>query len=122
MRADGCELLRRQVELHLVFFDALRDPSIRVSDLAALDSSLAGALPEWRALAETAVKYEGYIRRQDALVGRFRSMEEKRIPPDFPWDALVGVSSEAREKLARIRPLSVGQASRIPGASSRSNR
>jgi tRNA uridine 5-carboxymethylaminomethyl modification enzyme len=94
---------------------ALRDPSIRVSDLAVLDSSLAGALPEWRTLAETAVKYEGYIRRQDALVGRFRSMEEKRIPPDFPWDALAGVSSEAREKLARIRPLSVGQASRIPG-------
>ena len=61
------------------------------------------------------MKYEGYIRRQDALVGRFRSMEEKRIPPDFPWDALAGVSSEAREKLARIRPLSVGQASRIPG-------
>ncbi len=70
---------------------------------------------EWLTLAETEVKYEGYIRRQDALVGRFRRLEEKRIPADFPWDALAGVSSEAREKLKRIRPLSVGQASRIPG-------
>jgi tRNA uridine 5-carboxymethylaminomethyl modification enzyme len=97
------------------FEQALRDPSVRVADLAAREPTLARVPPEWLTLAETAVKYEGYIRRQDALVGRFRSMEEKRIPPDFHWDSLAGVSSEAREKLKRIRPVSVGQASRIPG-------
>jgi tRNA uridine 5-carboxymethylaminomethyl modification enzyme len=49
------------------------------------------------------------------MVGRFRSLEEKRIPAGFDWDGAAGLSSEAREKLRRIRPGSVGQASRIPG-------
>ncbi len=61
------------------------------------------------------MKYEGYIRRQDDLVGRFRTLEEKRIPAGFDWDGAAGFSAEAREKLRRIRPGSVGQASRIPG-------
>lgn len=61
------------------------------------------------------MKYEGYIARQEESVGRFQRLEEKRIPVDFDWDALVGVSSEAKEKLKRVRPLSLGQASRISG-------
>ena len=61
------------------------------------------------------MKYEGYVTRQEEQVGRFRRMEEKRIPADFDWDGLAGVSAEAREKLKRIRPVSVGQASRISG-------
>ena len=113
--ADIAGLMALEPHRGMSFEQALRDPSLTVADLAMLEPSLAWSLPEWLALAETAVKYEGYIRRQDALVGRFRSMEEKRIPPDFPWDAMAGLSSEAREKLKRIRPLSVGQASRIPG-------
>ena len=48
-------------------------------------------------------------------MGRFRGMEERRIPADFDWHSLAGISSEAREKLQAIRPGSVGQASRIPG-------
>ena len=113
--ADIAGLMALEPHRGMSFEQALRDPSLTVADLAMLEPSLAWSLPEWLALAEIAVKYEGYIRRQDALVGRFRSMEEKRIPPDFPWDAIAGLSSEAREKLKRIRPLSVGQASRIPG-------
>jgi tRNA uridine 5-carboxymethylaminomethyl modification enzyme len=74
-----------------------------------------GVRPEWISQAESEVKYEGYIRRQDEQVERFRRMEQKRIPADFDWDGLRGVSAEAREKMKRIRPGSVGQASRISG-------
>ena len=97
------------------FEQALKDPNLSIAALALRDPSFAGALPEWLGLAECEVKYEGYIKRQDELVGRFRGMEEKRIPQGFNWDSLTGVSSEAGEKLKAIRPVSVGQASRIPG-------
>ena len=97
------------------FEQALRDPGLSAADLALRDPSLAAAPRDWLALAETEVKYEGYIRRQNAQVGRFQGMEGKRIPADFDWGSLSGVSSEAREKLQRIRPGSVGQAARIPG-------
>ncbi len=97
------------------FEQALRDPLVSISRLASLDSLLASADGSWLALAEAGVKYEGYIARQEEQVGRFRRMEEKRIPGDFDWDGLTGVSAEAKEKLKMIRPISVGQASRISG-------
>lgn len=97
------------------FEQALKDPKLSIADLAGREPALARSAGEWLALAETEVKYEGYIRRQNDQVGRFRSMEERRIPAGFDWDSLAGVSSEAREKLKRIRPASLGQASRIPG-------
>jgi tRNA uridine 5-carboxymethylaminomethyl modification enzyme len=97
------------------FEQALKDPRLAAADLLPREPRLAGLSPALLALAETEVKYEGYIRRQDEQVGRFRGLEERRIPAGFDWGSLAGVSSEAREKLARIRPSSVGQASRIPG-------
>jgi tRNA uridine 5-carboxymethylaminomethyl modification enzyme len=97
------------------FEQALRDPKVTLADLAAREPSFGAFAGEWLSLVETEVKYEGYIRRQDDLVGRFRTLEEKRIPAGFDWDGAAGFSTEAREKLRRIRPGSVGQASRIPG-------
>lgn len=61
------------------------------------------------------VKYEGYLRRQQQEVERLRRMEESRLPPDLDYAAIGGLSSEAREKLERVRPVSVGQAARIGG-------
>jgi tRNA uridine 5-carboxymethylaminomethyl modification enzyme len=100
------------------FEQVLRDPLFGLGDIRALDARLAApGTPrgEWLGQAEVEVKYEGYIRRQDAQVERFRRMEEKKIPPDFDYAGLPGISAESREKLIRIRPLSVGQASRISG-------
>ena len=97
------------------FEQALRDPKVTLGDLAAREPAFASFAGEWLSLVETEVKYEGYIRRQDDLVGRFQALEEKRIPLGFDWDGAAGFSTEAREKLRRIRPGSVGQASRIPG-------
>ncbi len=67
---------------------------------------------------ETEIKYEGYIARQKTEVYRFRKFEKRKIPSATNYDEIVGISREAREKLKKISPESIGQASRIPGISS----
>jgi tRNA uridine 5-carboxymethylaminomethyl modification enzyme len=62
-------------------------------------------------------KYTGYIGRQTEQVERFRRLEGKRIPPDVDYGAIPQLRAEAREKLDRVRPLSLGQAGRITGIS-----
>lgn len=64
---------------------------------------------------EITVKYEGYIKRQLQQVARFKKLEERRIPPSFNYDTVIGFSKEVLEKLKLVRPVSVGQASRISG-------
>ena len=64
---------------------------------------------------EVAIKYEGYIHRQEQQVARFRKLEDRLIPIDFDYEGVKGFSNEVREKLNRIRPSSIGQASRISG-------
>ncbi len=66
---------------------------------------------------EIQVKYEGYIKKQEAQVERFKRLEEKRIPDDLDYSKVRGLSAEAREKLELIKPGSIGQASRIVGVS-----
>jgi tRNA uridine 5-carboxymethylaminomethyl modification enzyme len=65
--------------------------------------------------AAISAKYSGYIVKQESEVARTRRMEERPIPPDFPFTELPSLKIEAREKLARFRPATVGQASRIAG-------
>ena len=60
-------------------------------------------------------KYSGYIDRQAAEVERFRRLEDRRIPPHFDYAAVHQLRHEAREKLSRVRPVNLGQASRISG-------
>ena len=67
--------------------------------------------------AEVEIKYEGYISRQLEQIGRQLRFENESIPEDFAYDGLDGISIEAREKLSRLRPSSLGQASRIAGVS-----
>ena len=62
-----------------------------------------------------AAKYAGYIAKQEAEIARTRRLEARAIPPDFPYMAIAALKVEAREKLARFRPATVGQASRIAG-------
>lgn len=66
---------------------------------------------------EVQAKYEGYIHRQEAQVARLKDLERKQIPEDLDYTGVTALSNEAGEKLARIRPRSLGQASRIPGVS-----
>lgn len=64
---------------------------------------------------EIQIKYAGYIEKSLQQVERMKKMEDKKIPVDIDYDAITGIASEARQKLSQIRPLSVGQASRISG-------
>ena len=63
------------------------------------------------------IKYEGYIKRQMSQVKQFKKMEKKRIPENIDYDDVGSLRIEARQKLAKIRPSSIGQASRISGVS-----
>jgi len=66
---------------------------------------------------EIALKYEGYISRQEAEVEKLRNLEDKQIPPTFDYGSVPSLRNEARQKLTKIRPATVGQASRISGVS-----
>ena len=64
---------------------------------------------------ETELKYEGYIAQQERLAGRLQEAESRRIPPCFDYRCVPGLSREVQDKLIRVRPVTLGQASRIPG-------
>jgi tRNA uridine 5-carboxymethylaminomethyl modification enzyme len=64
---------------------------------------------------ELQIKYSGYIKRQLQQIGRFKKLEMKPIPATFNYDATLGFSREVCEKLKKVRPASIGQASRISG-------
>ncbi|RMH06627.1 MAG: tRNA uridine-5-carboxymethylaminomethyl(34) synthesis enzyme MnmG [Nitrospirae bacterium] len=74
-----------------------------------------GETPEIAEAVEVAIKYEGYIKRQLQQVARFKKLEAKRIPLDFCYEDVPGFSREVVEKLSKVRPASIGQASRISG-------
>jgi tRNA uridine 5-carboxymethylaminomethyl modification enzyme len=93
----------------------LRRPEITMKKLSELIPALAGLPLEVQDQLETGIKYEGYIKRQVEQVERFKKTEEVVIPGDFDYESLCSLSAEVREKLQRVRPLNLGQASRIPG-------
>ncbi len=64
---------------------------------------------------EIEIKYEGYIKRQLSEIGKFQNMEHIKIPEDFDFSAVHGLSNELKEKLSSIKPSSLGQTSRIDG-------
>jgi tRNA uridine 5-carboxymethylaminomethyl modification enzyme len=67
---------------------------------------------------ETEIKYEGYIAQQKREVHKFSKLEKRKIPANLNYDEAPGIGREAKEKLKKIQPESIGQASRIPGISS----
>ena len=95
--------------------DLLKRPEIRFLHLLEIDETLNGIPKDVIEEVEIEVKYEGYIKRQLEQIERFKRLEEVRIPLDFDFQKIVGLSKEVMEKLIKIRPLSIGQASRISG-------
>ena len=94
----------------------LRRPQCAIRDLAPLLEEKGLHLsPEEQKVVETQIKYEGYIQQQLRDVERLRSLEGKRIPADFNYQQVSGLSREMVEKLSLVRPASLGQASRISG-------
>ena len=98
----------------------LRQPQIRLADLVA-DGRLADfeTTGDFAAVdvasVETTVKYEGYLRRQQSEIERARKTERRRIPADFPFERVPGLSREVVQRLRQVRPDTLGQALRIPG-------
>jgi tRNA uridine 5-carboxymethylaminomethyl modification enzyme len=98
----------------------LRQPETRLADLVA-----AGQLPRFDvdpvqpaldiASAETTVKYAGYLKREESEIERARRDERRRIPHDFPFDRVPGLSREVVQRLRQVRPDTLGHALRIPG-------
>jgi len=91
----------------------LRRPEMTYEKILQLPLEHPPLPEEVREQVEIQVKYEGYIKKQEAQVERFRRLEEKKIPDDLDYNKVRGLSAEAREKLELFRPRSIGQASRI---------
>jgi tRNA uridine 5-carboxymethylaminomethyl modification enzyme len=113
-------LLRQSSGDRVAASQVLRQPDVRLSDLVA-----EGRLPRFEmdasdasvdiASAETAVKYVGYLRRQESEIERARRDERRRIPRDFCFEHVPGLSREVVQRLKQVRPDTLGQALRIPG-------
>ena len=97
--------------------DLLRRPENSYESLAAVDPDRPALPHEVTEAVEIAVKYQGYIDRQLRQVAEQRKMEDRPLPPDLDYLHMEGLRLEARQKLDRIRPLNLGQASRISGVS-----
>ncbi len=95
--------------------DLLRRPEVSLEDLASLAGLDKELAPGVKREVQLQIKYQGYIDRQSEQVDRFRKMESVALPDDIAYDALSGLSTEVIEKLTRIQPRSLGQASRISG-------
>ena len=97
--------------------DLLKRPELRYEHIARLvpsENELSHAVKEQ---VEIQIKYDGYIQRQLRQIHQFKKMENLQIPDNFNYVDVRGLKTEAREKLEKIRPASIGQASRLPGVS-----
>jgi tRNA uridine 5-carboxymethylaminomethyl modification enzyme len=92
----------------------LRRPEISYKDLPNRDDGLSAEVIQQ---VEIAIKYAGYIDRQQSEIEKFKSMEGKQIPESFDYSTVPSLRSEARQKLTKLRPATLGQASRISGVS-----
>ena len=97
--------------------DLLRRPQVTYADLAPFDQDRPELPSEVTTEVEIQVKYSGYLARQEKQVAEFKKAESKRLPADIDYHSIAGLRLEAQEKLSQIRPMSIGQASRISGVS-----
>ena len=95
--------------------DLIRRPQLKYADLAPFDPSRPDLPADVAEKVEVEIKYEGYLKRQQAQINELRRLERKKIPSDIDYNAVTGLREEAREKLAKIRPMSIGQATGISG-------
>ena len=111
LQSMGSTPIRNQTSLAQL----LRRPEISVSDIAIFSEELNRFDSDVTLQAEVEVKYSGYIDRQMEMVERFKKIENVRVPEDLNYLDISGLSREVCEKLTKIRPKSLGQASRISG-------
>jgi tRNA uridine 5-carboxymethylaminomethyl modification enzyme len=112
LRAAGTNTINEPITL----LELLRRPEIKYDDLMKFHPTpFSAQSPTVVEQVEIQVKYEGYINREIVNVERFKRLEEKRIPQLIDFESIPGLSTEVKEKLSKLRPVSIGQASRISG-------
>lgn len=111
--AKGSSEIRQSVPL----IELLKRPEISYEDLRKIKQDFPALPDEVTDQVEVQIKYEGYIKRQLEQVERFQRLENKKIPEWIKYEDIKSLSTEAKQKLARLKPFSVGQASRISGVS-----
>ena len=97
--------------------DLIRRPQLSYAELAPFDPQRPNLPAEVREQAEIVIKYEGYIKKQMAQIAQMRKLESRLLPPKLDYAAIGGLRLEAVEKLTKMRPANIGQASRISGVS-----
>lgn len=97
--------------------ELIRRPELDYDMLAPLDPERPNLYPEVREQVNINIKYDGYITRQIKQVEEFKRLENKKLSPDLNYEQISGLRIEARQKLNKLKPLSIGQASRIQGVS-----
>jgi tRNA uridine 5-carboxymethylaminomethyl modification enzyme len=114
---NSCLSLFESTPLHdsVTLARFLRRPEISMEQIHVLVPDMPVYSRDIEAQAEIQIKYEGYVSRQTEMAARFRKIENLKLPDDFDYTQISGLSREVREKLSRIRPRSLGQASRIAG-------
>ncbi len=111
------EIGTAEITMPFTLIELLRRPEISYDDLDKLSPTPNGILDETKEQVTIQVKYEGYIRREWAQIKQSHSLESWKIPDDIDYENIHGLSKEAREKLSKVRPISLGQALRISGVS-----
>ncbi len=97
--------------------DLLKRTEIKYKDLILIDDEMPDLTEQEKEEVEIQIKYEGYIKMEEEQVAKFKKMEEKSLSDTIDYEQIKGLSLEARQKLNKVKPLSIGQASRISGVS-----
>ena len=97
--------------------ELLKRPELHYEQITQIVPPATNLPPDVTEQVEIQIKYDGYIQRQQRQIHQFKKLENFRIPETFDYADVQGLKTEAREKLAKIRPASIGQASRLPGVS-----
>ncbi len=103
------------VKEHISLVQLLRRPEIGYDVIKSISPSPYAVEGELEKLVEIEVKYSGYIRRQIDLIEKMKRFENTRIPENFPYERIAGLSREVVSKLREVNPVTIAQASRIPG-------
>ena len=109
------ELNSTEISTGIKLAELLRRPELSYKALGELDTERPNLPSAVVRTAEIQVKYQGYIKRELSEVERHKKLEDKRIPEDIDYSSILGLKQESAEKLAKIRPKNIGQASRISG-------
>jgi tRNA uridine 5-carboxymethylaminomethyl modification enzyme len=96
-------------------YNLLKRPEISIEDIFILTDNIKPVDYQVNKQAEIQIKYEGYIKRQLESIEKFKQIEQKKIPSDFDYNIIPGLSNEIKEKLNKIKPVTLGQASRVSG-------